>query len=141
MNLLLLLIAMSGVYKSTSDQNQDVDAMYDTHKYEELTKDDFADIELSVKRHEAGLKELALTLAISEHSLAPLTFKELPGNFDVSGNLTYFVPQPPSKLAFFSHTRLSSAAEERRRWESKGISLTSALRWTPARPPCRVHFW
>ncbi|XP_065307720.1 phospholipase A1-like isoform X1 [Dermacentor albipictus] len=60
----------------------------------ELTKEDFADIALSVKRHE-HLAELHLVIF---EVARPLSFPQLPGQFDMSGNLRHFVPQSPDKV-------------------------------------------
>ncbi|XP_049275071.1 phospholipase A1-like isoform X2 [Rhipicephalus sanguineus] len=62
------------------------------YMYGELSKEDFGDIALSVKRTEE-----APYFAHSE-ATEGLSFPDLPGYFDTSGNLKYFVPQGPDKV-------------------------------------------
>lgn len=112
MNLLPLLIAMSGsvrhpderanvtgrsvvlTARSGFDDVQLRNALDDTtYMYEEMSKEDFGDIALSVKRFE-DTPFLAYSGPAAQH----LSFPELPGHFDLSGNLKYFVPQSPAKV-------------------------------------------
>lgn len=111
MNFLPLLIAMSGsmrhpdgranltgrsvvLARSAFDDVQLRNALDDTsYMYEELSKEDFGDIALSVKRHED-----TPLLPYSGGPAQQLSFPELPGHFDLSGNLKYFVPQSPEKV-------------------------------------------
>ncbi|XP_037556173.1 phospholipase A1 [Dermacentor silvarum] len=76
------------------------------YMYGELTKEDFGDIALSVKRaeHLASLHFVIFEVA------KPLSFPELPGQFDMSGNLRHFVPQSPNKVKpqFLLHTNKAS---------------------------------
>lgn len=62
------------------------------YMYDELSKEDFGDIALSVKRTQEA--------PYYSHSEATksLSFPDLPGHFDISGNLKYFVPQGPHKV-------------------------------------------
>ncbi|KAH7971406.1 hypothetical protein HPB49_023618 [Dermacentor silvarum] len=62
------------------------------YMYGELSKEDFGDIALSVKRTEET-PYFAYSAAARQ-----LTFPGLPGQFDMSGNLKYFVPQSPDKV-------------------------------------------
>lgn len=109
---LLLLIAMSGIHGSeehgditdpspmpTLDRGEDADSVGDLSSYEELTREDLEDIALSVKRHEEEFIDVDLAISGDMASpLSPLSFPGLPGSFDVSGRLVYFMPQPPSKV-------------------------------------------
>ncbi|KAH8035669.1 hypothetical protein HPB51_007913 [Rhipicephalus microplus] len=63
------------------------------YMYDELSKEDFGDIALSVKRTQEA--------PYYSHSEATnsLSFPDLPGHFDISGNLKYFVPQGPHKVS------------------------------------------
>ncbi|XP_070381731.1 uncharacterized protein [Dermacentor albipictus] len=63
------------------------------YMYNELRKEDFGDIALSVKRTEE-----TPYFAYSE-AAKQMTFPDLSGHFDISGNLRYFVPQNPDKEA------------------------------------------
>ncbi|KAH9366410.1 hypothetical protein HPB48_009312 [Haemaphysalis longicornis] len=61
--------------------------------YGELTKEGLGrQSPLSVKRHEE------MPYLILAATSKPLSFPELPGTFDLSGNLNFFVPQSPSKV-------------------------------------------
>nr|XP_050041793.1 pancreatic lipase-related protein 2-like [Dermacentor andersoni] len=74
------------------------------YMYGELSKEDFGDIALSVKRTEE-----TPYFAYSE-AAKQLTFPDLPGHFDISGNLKYFVPQSPDKVKprFLLHSNKAS---------------------------------
>ncbi|XP_077550124.1 pancreatic lipase-related protein 2-like [Haemaphysalis longicornis] len=100
MNFFPLLVAMTGVHSPDGHANSTnfhralkARTVYDTtYMYGELTKEDLADIALSVKRHEE------MPYLILAATSKPLSFPELPGTFDLSGNLNFFVPQSPSKV-------------------------------------------
>lgn len=74
------------------------------YMYGELSKEDFGDIALSVKRTEET-PYFAYSAAARQ-----LTFPGLPGQFDMSGNLKYFVPQSPDKVKprFLLHSNKAS---------------------------------
>lgn len=100
MNFFPLLVAMTEMGNHDGHANSThfnhalrTSTVYDrTYMYGEMTKEDLADIALSVKRHE---EMPYLVLAIASK---PLSFPELPGTFDLSGSLSFFVPQSPAKV-------------------------------------------
>lgn len=111
MNFLPLLMAMSAAYIPDEGREEGVtgrsrmlgleprsnvesNLVDDQYMYAEMTKEDLGDIALSVKQHEEGFTVLYRTLA----KPPVVSFPELPGVFDVSGNLSHFVPQGPEKV-------------------------------------------
>ncbi|KAK8778919.1 hypothetical protein V5799_019741 [Amblyomma americanum] len=108
MHFLPLLMAMYGAYTPEEEEgvtgrslrthlkseiNLESNLVDNRYMYSEVTKDDLGDIALSVKQHD---DRHPLYIAYSvQHALS---FPGLPGSFDVSGNLSHFVPQGPEKV-------------------------------------------